>query len=70
VNIWISKEVAGCWRNVYNEELFNLYFSLNVIKVTSRRMRWVGHVAHMGEIRNAYKFSVRKSEGKRPPCGT
>jgi len=32
----------------------------------SRRMRWAGHAACMGEIRNAYKILVGKSEGKRP----
>jgi hypothetical protein len=29
-------------------------------------MRWIGHVAHMGEMKNAYSISVRKLEGKRP----
>jgi hypothetical protein len=32
-----------------------------------RRMRWAGHVAHMGAKRNAYRFLLRKPEGKRPP---
>jgi len=45
----------------------NSYISLNIISVTkSRRMRWAGHVAHMGEIRNAYNILVGKPEGKRP----
>jgi hypothetical protein len=34
--------------------------------IKSRRITWVGHVAHMGEIRNAYKILVAKLEGKRP----
>jgi len=34
--------------------------------IISRRMRCVGHVAHIGELRNSYKVLVRKSEGKRP----
>jgi hypothetical protein len=34
--------------------------------IKSRRMRWVGHVARMGEIRSAYKMLVGKREGKRP----
>jgi hypothetical protein len=44
-----------------------LYASLNIIRVVkSRRIRWVGDVAFMGEIRNAYKILVRKPEGKSP----
>jgi hypothetical protein len=41
-----------------------LQYKFTVIK--SRRRRWMGHVAHMGEMTNAYKILVRKSEGKRP----
>jgi hypothetical protein len=44
-----------------------LYASPHVIRVIkSRRMRWVGHIAHMGEMRNVYKILVRKPERKRP----
>jgi hypothetical protein len=40
------EEVAGGWRRLHNEELQNLYVSPNIIRViTSRRMRWVGHIA-------------------------
>jgi hypothetical protein len=43
-------EVTGEWRKLHNEELNGLYFLSNVVVViTSRRMRWAGHVAHMGE---------------------
>jgi hypothetical protein len=43
------------------------YASPNITKVTkARRMRWAGHVACMGEMRNAYNILVGKSEGKRP----
>jgi hypothetical protein len=35
--------------------------------IKSRRMRWAGHVARMGEKRNAYRILVGKPEGKRPP---
>jgi hypothetical protein len=52
---------------LHNEELHNLYTSPDVIRVViSRRMRWVGHVESMGEMKNVYKILVRKPEEKRP----
>jgi len=61
------EEVVGSWRRLHNEELLNLYASPNIIRVMkSRRMIWVGYVAHMGEMRNVYKILVRKPKGKRP----
>jgi hypothetical protein len=49
---------------LHNEELHNLY-SPNIIRMfKSRRMRWAGHVARMGETRNAYRILVGKPEGK------
>jgi hypothetical protein len=59
--------VAGGWRRLHNEELHNLYASPNVIRVIkSRTVIWVGHVACMGMMRNAYHTLVTKSEVMRP----
>jgi hypothetical protein len=58
-------EVTGEWRKLHNEELHNL--SPDIIRqVKSKQMRWVGHVARMGEERKVYKVLVGKPEGKRP----
>jgi hypothetical protein len=57
----------GMWRTLHNDELHNLYSSLNIVRVIkSRRMRFAGHVARMGEGRGVYRLSVGKPEGKRP----
>ena len=48
-------EVMGQWRRLHNEELNDLYSSPNIVRVIkSKRMRWVGHVARMGEKRGVY----------------
>jgi hypothetical protein len=59
-------EVTGEWRKLHNEELHILYSSPNIIRqIKSMRMRWAGHLAHMGEEGNVYKVLVGKPEGKR-----
>jgi hypothetical protein len=60
-------EVKGKWRKLHNEELRDLYSSPSIIRMAkSRLMIWVGHIARMGEKRNAYRLIVGKPEGKRP----
>jgi hypothetical protein len=59
--------VTGEWRKLHNEELHNLYSPPNIIRTNkSRRKRWAGHVASMGEKRNSYRILVGKPEGRRP----
>jgi len=60
-------EVTGEWRKIHNEELNDLYSSPIIFRVIkSNRMRWVGHVARIGERRCVYRVLVGKREGKRP----
>ena len=60
-------EVTGEWRKLHNEELSDLYFLPNILRVVkSRRMRWAGHVARMGEGRGVHRVLVGKPEGKTP----
>jgi len=50
-------KVVGGWRRLHNEELYNMYVSPSIIRVIkSRRMRWVGHIAWLQDMRNIYQF--------------
>jgi hypothetical protein len=61
------EEVTGELGKLHNEELSDLYSLPNIVRVVkSRRMRWAGHVARMGQGRGVHRFLVGKSEGKRP----
>jgi hypothetical protein len=60
-------QVTGEWRKLHNEELNDLYSVPTIVRVVkSRRMRWAGHVARMGEERGVHRVLVGKHEGKRP----
>jgi hypothetical protein len=56
-------KVTGDWRKLHNEKVNNLYSSPNIVRVIkSRRIRWAGHVVHMGEGRVVYRVLVGKPE--------
>ena len=60
-------DVTGDWRKLHNEGLSDLYSLPNIVRVVkSRRMKWAGHVAHMGEGRGVHRVVDGKPEGKRP----
>jgi hypothetical protein len=60
------EEVVECWRILLNKKIHNSYASSSIIRVIkSRRVRWAGHVACIGEMRNAYRILFCKPEGKR-----
>jgi len=60
-------EVTGEWRRLHNEELNDLYCSPYIIwGKKSRRMRWTGHIARMGERKWTYGVLVGRPEGRGP----
>jgi hypothetical protein len=62
-----KREEDGSWRKLHNDELHSLYSSPNIVRmIKSMRIRWAGHVAHMGEGRGVYRILVGRPEGKRP----
>jgi hypothetical protein len=62
-----TRELTGGRRKLHNEELHNLYSSPSIIRmITSRKMRWRGHVTRMAEKKIAYRILVGKPERKRP----
>jgi hypothetical protein len=65
-------EVTRDWRKLHNEELHKLYSSPYIRQIKSRRIRWAGHVACMGEKMKVIRVLVGKPEGNklfgRPKC--
>jgi transcription termination factor 2 len=62
-----EREEDGSWRKLHNDELHSLYSSLSIVRVIkSRRLRWAGHVARMGEGRRVYRVLVGRPESRRP----
>jgi hypothetical protein len=61
----LKREEDGSWRKLHNDELHSVYSSPNIVMVIkSRRMRWVGHAARIGEGRDIYRVLVGRPEGK------
>ena len=61
-----TDEVTAEWRRLHNEDLNDLYFSPGLVRViSSRRMRWAGHVARKGEMRDVYRVLVGNPRERR-----
>jgi hypothetical protein len=62
-----NDEITGDWRRLHNEELYDLYSSLNFIQlIKSRRLKWAGHVACMGDRRVYTGFRCGFQKKDRP----
>jgi hypothetical protein len=62
-----KREEDRSWRKLHNDELHSLYSSPNIVMaIKSRRMKWAGHVARIGEWRDVYRVLVGRPEGKKP----
>jgi hypothetical protein len=58
-------DVTGGWRKLHHGKLRDLYSAPSIIRIIkSRKMRWAGHIARMGEKRNAYRLLVEKPDEK------
>jgi hypothetical protein len=61
-----KRDEDGSWGKLHNDELHSLYSSPNIVRVIkSRRMKWAGHTARMGEGRGVYRIVVWRPESKR-----
>jgi hypothetical protein len=62
-----KRDVTEGWRKLHNGQLHNLYCLRSIVRlIKSRRMRWVRHIARMGDMKMAYKISIGKPERKGP----
>ena len=60
-------EVTGEWKRLHNKELYALYSSPHIIRVIrSRKLKWAGHAARMGERTGVYRVLMGKLEARRP----
>jgi hypothetical protein len=65
-SIWAKRdEIIGGWSKLHNKELHDLYSSPNIVRMLkSRRMRWAGYVARIGEKKNTHGVLMEKPKGK------